>query len=105
MKRLIAAALAALVLGTAGAASAAPFYRHGPVVVHREVVRFAPRHHVWVRGERFTSVYGRPIFVNDWRLFRLRPPAFGYHWVRAGGDFLLVSDRTGFIADVIVARY
>jgi Ni/Co efflux regulator RcnB len=105
MKTLISAALAALFLGVS-AASAAPFYgpHHGPFV-HREAVRYVPRHHVWVRGERFVPAYGRAIFVDDWRGFRLPPPRFGAHWVRVGGDFLLVGNRNGVILDVIYNRF
>jgi Ni/Co efflux regulator RcnB len=73
---------------------------HGPVVVH-ETVRFAPGHHVWARGERFSSAYGRFVLVSDWRGFRLPRPAFGAHWVRSGGDFLLISNRTGRVLDVV----
>ena len=102
MKTLISTALALTLLGIAGTASAAPFHgpMHGPVVM-REAVRFAPGHHVWMRGERFSSAYGRFVLVDDWRGFRLPRPAFGAHWVRSGGDFLLVSNRTGRVLDVI----
>jgi Ni/Co efflux regulator RcnB len=105
MKTLVSAALALSLLGIAGTANAAPFYgpMHGPVY-HREAVRFAPGHHVWVRGERFVPGYGRFVVVDDWRAFRLARPAFGAHWVRAGDDFLLVSNRTGTILQV-VERY
>jgi Ni/Co efflux regulator RcnB len=105
MKEIISAVLALTLLGGATAGNAAPFYgsMRGPVF-HREAVRYFPRHHVWMRGERF---FGGPGFVvvNDWRFFRLRPPPFGFYWVRAGGDFLLVANRGGMIADVIYAPY
>src|SRR5258708_22258801 len=102
MKTLISAALALTLLGTAGAANAAPYYgqMHGPAF-HREVVRYAPARHVWVRGERFVPGYGRFVVVDDWRAFRLGRPGFGAHWVRSGGDFLLVSNRTGRILEVV----
>jgi Ni/Co efflux regulator RcnB len=48
---------------------------------------------------------GGYVVVNDWRYFRLRPPPFGFHWVRAGHDFLLVGNRNGFIADMIFNPY
>ena len=105
MKKIIASVLALSLLGGATAASAAPFYgpMHGPVF-HREMVRFGPPHRVWMRGERFVPAPGYMI-VNDWRYFRLRPPLFGFHWVRAGGDFLLVANRSGRIVDVIFNPY
>jgi Ni/Co efflux regulator RcnB len=102
MKTLISAALALSLLGIAGAANAAPYNSpmHGPAF-HRDVVRYAPARHVWMRGERFAPSYGRYVMVDDWRAFRLARPGFGAHWVRAGGDFLLVSNRTGRILEVV----
>jgi Ni/Co efflux regulator RcnB len=102
MKTLISAALALSLLGTAGTASAATFYghAHGPMVRHD--VRYAPARHVWVRGERFSPAFGRFVLVDDWRGFRLPRPHFGAHWVRVGGDFLLISNRTGRVMDVVV---
>jgi Ni/Co efflux regulator RcnB len=106
MKKLISAALALALLGSAGAASAAPW---GPPMrgrdFHREMVRDFPRHRVWVRGERFVAPRGGYVMVNDWHYFRLRPPPFGFHWVQAGRDFLLIGNRNGFIADVIFNPY
>jgi Ni/Co efflux regulator RcnB len=105
MKNIFSAVLALTLLGGATAGNAAPFYgpMRGPVFQH-EAARFVPQHRVWMRGERF---FGGPgfVIVNDWRYFRLRPPPFGFHWVRAGGEFLLVANRSGFIADVIFAPY
>ena len=105
MKQIISAVLALSLLGGATAATAAPFYglMYGPVV-HREMVRLAPPYRVWMRGERFVPIPGY-LVVNDWRYFRLRPPPFGFHWVRAGGDFLLVANRSGRIADIIFNPY
>jgi Ni/Co efflux regulator RcnB len=112
MKTLISAALAPAalaisLLGTAGAASAAPYFYHGPMhgpVIHRDVVRYVPARHVWVRGERFVPRYERFVVVDDWRGFRLPRPAFGAHWVRVGGNFLLIGNRNGVVLDV-VGRY
>ena len=102
MRKFITAGLAAIALTLgAGAASAQPF--HGPIygpAVHREAFRHVPPHRVWVRGERFVPAYGRYVVVNDWRVYHLRRPGHGFHWVRAGGAFLLVGDRNGIIADV-----
>ncbi|HXJ02778.1 MAG TPA: RcnB family protein [Micropepsaceae bacterium] len=99
MKTLIsAAALALSLFGIAGAANAQPYYAHGPAF-HREVVRHYPGR-AWVRGERFVPGYGRFIVVDDWRGYRLPRPIFGAHWVRAGGQFLLISNSTGRIIDI-----
>jgi Ni/Co efflux regulator RcnB len=103
MKKLISAAFALSLLGSASAASAAPFW--GPPMLHREVIREVPRHHTWMRGERFVASYGGYVMVNDWRSLRLRPPPFGFHWVREGRDFLLVNNRSGIIADVMFNRF
>ena len=104
MKTLIAAGLATLLLGVS-AASAQPF--PGPMhghYAHREVVRF-PDRHMWVRGDRFVPMFGRYDVVDNWRFYGLHRPAFGAHWVRAGGAFLLVGNRNGRILDVIYTRW
>ena len=105
MKTLIAAGLATLLLGVS-AASAQPYYgpMHGPSL-HREWVRDYPGHRMWVRGERFVPGFGRYNVVDNWRYFGLHRPAFGAHWVRDGGAFLLVSNRDGRILDVIYTRW
>jgi Ni/Co efflux regulator RcnB len=98
--KLFSAALAiSLLAGTAGAAFADPRDRDGD---HREFMRDAPRHE-FMRGDRFVMERGY-MTVRDWRGMRLRAPAFGSHWVRAGADFLLISNRTGRILDVVVVR-
>jgi len=103
LKTLVTAALAAATLLSASAADAAywgPMHRPGD----NHVVRYMPGPHRWVRGERFVPTYGRFMMVDDWRGFRLPRPMFDAHWVRVGGEFLLVSNRTGRILDVVV-RY
>jgi Ni/Co efflux regulator RcnB len=105
MKRLISTALALAVLGGATAASAAPGYDWRGPVSHREVVRFAPAPHHWVRGERFMPGYGRYMVVDNYRAYHLRPAPFGFHWVRVGADFLMISNRSGRIAEAIYGGY
>ena len=103
LKTLMTAGLAAATLLGATAANAAywgPMHRPGD----NHVVRYMPGPHRWVRGERFVPVYGRFVMIDDWRGFRLPRPALDAHWVREGGEFLLVSNRTGRILDVVV-RY
>jgi len=56
-------------------------------------------HHRWARGERF---HGPIYVVNDYRYYRLRPPPYGYHWVRDDGGYLLVAIGTGIILDMVL---
>jgi Ni/Co efflux regulator RcnB len=103
MKALMTAALAAATLFGATAANAEYWgTMHRPWDNH--VVRFVPGPHRWVRGERFAPEFGRFVVIDDWRGFRLPRPMFDAHWIRVGGEFLLVSNRTGRILDVVV-RY
>ena len=107
MKRTISAVLALTLLGGT-AATAAPFHPGPfgpPGLARHDVVRYAPRHHVWVRGDRFYAPGYRYVVVNDWYRFHLRRPPYGYHWVRYGDDFLLVALTTGFIADVMYGPF
>ena len=99
MKRLIAAALALSLFGGT-AAEAAPYFHPGYHPVRAMVA--GPRHHMWMRGERFRPVFGRPAYVSDWGFYRLRRPPMGYRWVREGDRFLLVALTTGLIADIVM---
>jgi Ni/Co efflux regulator RcnB len=54
-------------------------------------------HPRWERGRRF---YGPSYVVRDYGYYRLRPPPYGYHWVRANNDYLLVAIATGVILDM-----
>lgn len=56
-------------------------------------------HHRWARGERY---YGPVYVVNDYRYYRLRPPPYGYRWVRDDGGYLLVAVGTGIILDMVL---
>jgi Ni/Co efflux regulator RcnB len=68
-------------------------YHHG----HRDDgPRYYGRRH-WERGHRY---YGPTYFVRNYGYYRLRPPPYGYHWVRADNDYLLVAIATGIILDV-----
>ena len=104
MNKILTSAVVALsLIGAAGAADAATLYAHGPrggVVVHASD-RDGPRGHVWVRGERFVPGGIRFVAVDNWRAYGLVRPAFGAHWVRVGPEFLLISNRTGRILDVV----
>jgi Ni/Co efflux regulator RcnB len=98
--KLISATLAVpLLAGSAGAAFADARDRNRDV--HREFMRDAGRHE-FMRGERFVPERGY-VVVRDWRGMHLHRPVLGAHWVRAGGEFLLISNRTGRILDVVSA--
>jgi Ni/Co efflux regulator RcnB len=57
------------------------------------------------RGGRLPPEYRhRQYVVDDWRGHRLSQPPRGYHWVQAGGDYLLVAIATGVIAQVLLGR-
>jgi Ni/Co efflux regulator RcnB len=61
-----------------------------------------PRHEMR-RGEHLSDEYrSRQYVVDDWRGHRLRQPPRGYHWVQAGGDYVLVAIGTGIIADILL---
>ncbi|WNL45840.1 RcnB family protein [Dyella sp. BiH032] len=60
---------------------------------------YRPHPHRWARGERY---YGPVYVVNDYRYYRLRPPPYGYHWVRDDGGYLLVAIGTGIILDMVL---
>jgi Ni/Co efflux regulator RcnB len=51
----------------------------------------------WQRGHRY---YGPTYVVRNYGYYRLRPPPYGYRWVRADNDFLLVAITTGMILDI-----
>lgn len=120
MKKLILAALGALIAATpmiAAPAIAAPQERHTTVVRHergrtvvvkRTVVR-APQHRNWRRGERFDYRQARNYrVVNDWRSYRgrhLYAPPRGYHWVRSGNDAVLVAVAGGVIGAVLAGAF
>jgi Ni/Co efflux regulator RcnB len=107
MKRLLSAIMALTLLGGT-AATAAPIHHvrfvPGPTVVHSTVVHYAPRPHVWIRGERFLVPPAQYVVLYDWNRYHLRRPPYGYRWVRHGHNFLLVSRANGFILDVRFAR-
>jgi Ni/Co efflux regulator RcnB len=71
-----------------------------PPQAYFEAPGFRPGYSQWRRGG-FLPPYYRSWTVDDFSRYRLRRPPYGYHWIRVGEDYLLVSDRTGLIFDVI----
>ena len=59
--------------------------------------------HAWYRGDRLPSQYrSRQYVVDDWRGHHLSAPPSGYHWVAAGGDYVLAAIATGVIASILL---
>jgi Ni/Co efflux regulator RcnB len=60
------------------------------------------RDHEWRRGERLPiAYYSEPYVVRDFGAYRLRPPPWGYHWVRVNNDVVLAAIATGIVLDVV----
>ena len=59
--------------------------------------------HSFRRGDRLPWAYRqRSYVVDDWRGHRLSAPPRGYHWVQAGGDYVLVAIATGVILQLLL---
>ncbi|HZZ90312.1 MAG TPA: RcnB family protein [Caulobacteraceae bacterium] len=63
---------------------------------------FRPGFTPWRRGSFLPPAYQTYNLDQYWR-FHLRRPPYGYHWVQVGGEFLLVSQSTGLIFDVVTS--
>jgi Ni/Co efflux regulator RcnB len=65
--------------------------------------RGAGPNHDWYRGSRLPREYNsRHYVVDDWRGHHLSAPPSGYHWVQAGGDYVLAAIATGVIAAILL---
>src|SRR3954454_14069468 len=65
--------------------------------------RGAGPNHDWYRGSRLPREYNsRYYVVDDWRGHHLNAPPSGYHWVQAGGDYVLAAIATGVIAAILL---
>jgi Ni/Co efflux regulator RcnB len=75
-----------------------PGYRH-------DYYRGAGPNHDWQRGGRLPNEYrGHQYEVADWRGAHLSAPPRGYHWVRAGDDYVLAAVATGVILDTLLTQ-
>jgi Ni/Co efflux regulator RcnB len=55
-------------------------------------------HREFHRGDRLPPEYrNRQYVVDDWRGHHLSRPPRGYHWVQAGGDYVLVAIGSGIV--------
>jgi Ni/Co efflux regulator RcnB len=71
---------------------------------HRDE-RGAGPEHAFHRGDRLPPEYrDRQYVVEDWRDHRLTPPPRGYHWVQAGGDYVLVSIGNGIVLNFMLGN-
>jgi Ni/Co efflux regulator RcnB len=67
---------------------------------------FAPGYHAWRRGDRLPVYYRTQYRDIDYRVYRLRPPPRGYHYVRDDrGEILLVGIATGLILSAILSNH
>lgn len=67
--------------------------------------RGAGPNHDFRRGGHLPSHYRRKAYVvHDWRGRHLRAPPRGYHWVRAGSDFVLIAITSGIIAQIVLGQ-
>jgi Ni/Co efflux regulator RcnB len=131
MKKLLTAAIAVSIMGSAGVAIAQPQHSQGGYDQRNDrhddradrkderradkyerraerrykAARYqAPRGYQarqWRYGERLPVTYRSRGYVVDYRPYRLAPPPRGYQYVRVGNDVMLVSTTDGMIASVI----
>jgi Ni/Co efflux regulator RcnB len=47
------------------------------------------------------SYYARRYIVNDYHVYRLRPPPRGYHWVRVDNDVVLAAIASGIVVSAV----
>ncbi|HEY6642527.1 RcnB family protein [Povalibacter sp.] len=58
--------------------------------------------HRWHPGARLPVAYYAPRYVvYDYPAYRLRPPPYGYHWVRVDNDVVLAAIATGIVLQVV----
>lgn len=126
MKKFILTAIAASMVASPLAATAASagqyqpqqrhetVVRHQPgktVVVQRDVRNSRPQYQngnrntyrsTWRKGERFDYRQARNYrVVNDYRGRHLKAPPRGYRYVQSGNDALLVGISSGVIASIL----
>ena len=64
---------------------------------------YEPGYRAWRRGDRLPGYYRDAYAGIDYRAYRLRPPPYGYRYVRDDrGEILLVGIATGVILSAIL---
>lgn len=61
-----------------------------------------PNHNLYRGGKLPPAWRGKHYVVDDWRGHRLSRPSRGQRWVQAGSDYLLVSNSSGLIAQIVL---
>lgn len=57
----------------------------------------------WNRGDRVPERWrGRDRRISDYRRYNLRPPPRGHAWMRYDDRFVLVANRNGMIAEIVL---
>jgi len=69
-----------------------------------EAPGFRPGFTPWRRGAYLPPAY-QAFGLEDYDRYHLRRPPYGYHWVRVGDEFLLVSVSTGLIFDAVTGEF
>jgi len=59
----------------------------------------------WKRGQYLPANYRTRSYVIDHRAYHLRPAPVGYSWVRVNNDVFLVSNRTGYINQIVFSLF
>ena len=62
-----------------------------------------PAPHIYKKGEHISRGYGAFDVVADWREAGLMRPPQGSHWVKYGENYLLVTDQSGLITEIVKA--
>ena len=129
MTKIFTAALAVVVAGSAGIASAQPRNNdHDRRDDRRDDNRYEARRdhddrrddrqqrrynagryqapagyrvHRWTRGERLPQSYRSRAYYVDYSRYGLRAPPRGYQYVRVGNDVVLTALATGLVASVV----
>lgn len=91
--------------GWGGRPSSGPWPSYGPAPRYGAPVPrgWTGRAPGWRSGQRLPPNLGG--YVEDWGRLHLRRPPYGYHWFAAGDQYMLVSDSTGLIFDVVRGGY
>ena len=56
----------------------------------------------WRYGDHLPrAYYGRRYVVNDYYVYHLHQPPYGYHWVRVDNDIVLASIATGLVVSAV----
>ena len=75
------------------------YRRYHAGVYHRP---YGYRTHRWYPGARLPVAYYAPRYViYDYHADHLRPPPYGYHWVRVDNDVVLAAIASGIVMQVV----